>query len=153
MSTQSKPTAGATTPEGVHQALMEAFRKFSDLHSARPLLSAGGMQYFNRANELGMLAARILNDLGVPLDPSYALCDLYGHDGLPTSDEVGLEKSGAPRTPADYQRLDVHIAGRMERIARDWQAIDALQKLRQENIDLGVRTVAVLRSICKHSPG
>lgn len=153
MNTQSKPTAGATTPGETYQALMEAFRKFSAMHGARPVLSVRGMRYFNRSNELGVLAARILNDLGLPLDPAYAVSNLYGHDDLPAPEKVDIGTMRTPQTPAEYRRLDVHIAGLMERIARDWQAVEALRELRQENIDLGVRTVAVLRAICRHSPG
>lgn len=128
------------------------FRKFAPLFNSRQMLRLRGMRWFSCPDEHGILAARILVELGQRVPPGYEEVDLYGHDDLPGQGSVDIGGIGTPQTPAEYNRLNVHIVDLLERIARDPQAVEKLRELAQEDIDQGVQVLGMLNQIAKYAP-
>ncbi|MDO8447984.1 MAG: hypothetical protein Q7T10_04175 [Rhodoferax sp.] len=146
-----------TTPKGcatykatddVTADLWEAWRRFVDLHNSRQPLSWKGKFSFDESEELGFLAARILDDLCMPAPAKYTGGDPYQREGFLDPGRVGFGDLKRPATLADYLLLNELLIRLMRGVARNQRKLGALREQLQD-VDSRMQMRRVLSEISR----
>ena len=143
-----KPFEKVSADDAIFHDTLTVYSCFAHLYDSRQMLRLNGYVLpRNLFDELGILASRILVDLGLAVSPVYASIDLWVHDGLPRQGSVHINPLTAPKTVREYLLLRVHLVDLLEKIARDPVKVEALREMRQRDIDHGVQAATFLRQI------
>ena len=152
MSKKPATTAKASKPyetlDDVTADLSEAWRRFIDLHNGRLQLSWMGKSSFDESEELGFLAARILDDLGVSVSAKYTGRDPHQRPIFLDPGRVGFGHLKRPDTLDDYLLLNELIMRLMRGVARNPKKLSTLRD-QLEDVDKRVQTQLILKEIAR----
>ena len=145
-----KPEAGAPyeAANDVLADLWEAWFRFVDLHNSRQPLSRKGKFSFEESEELGFLAARILDDLRMQVPEKFAGRDPYQRQIFMDPGRVGFGYLKSPATLPDYLLLNELLIRLMRGVARNPKKLNVLRE-QLTDVDSRLRARLVLREIAR----
>ena len=135
-----KPAPARKQPQkvvmvGADAELRGGYARFCDMHNARPVLAYKGKVAATESEELGFLAARILDDLDMPVPWGYSGFDPYQRDDVPLPSKVNFGPRKQPANEVENALLNALITIHFRRIARDPVKLRALYVAAQNDIE------------------